>query len=120
METSGPGLGSEELTCDPDRRFVFSHPDVPEALRLVDCLRSESGAKPLDAPPLTNQLVLILQHTLNDLGFDAGPTDGLIGPRTREAIRRFQLSESRSTTGMIDYELLRDLDTLRNESIPRR
>ena len=55
-----------------------------------------------------------------DLGYDPGPTDGLIGPRTREAIRRFQLSEGRRTTGMIDYELLRDLDTLRNESAPRR
>jgi hypothetical protein len=119
-ETSGPGLAHGALPCDPDRRFVFTHPNVPEALRLVDCLPSESGPKPLDAPPLTNQLVLILQHTLIDLGYDAGPTDGLIGPRTREAIRRFQLSEGRSATGMIDFELLRDLDTLRNESAPRR
>jgi len=119
-KTSGPGPGNVVLPCDPDRRFVFTHPSVPEALRLVDCLPSESGPKPLDAPPLTNQLVSILQHTLKDLGYDPGPTDGLIGPRTREAIRQFQLSEGRSTTGRIDFELLRDLDTLRNESTPRR
>jgi hypothetical protein len=115
-ETAALVPGSEERPCDPDRRFVFTHPRVPDALELVDCLRSESGARPLDAPPLTNQLVLLVQHYLNDLGYDAGPTDGLIGPRTREAIRRFQLSEGRRSTGIIDYRLLQDLDRLRNES----
>jgi formate hydrogenlyase subunit 3/multisubunit Na+/H+ antiporter MnhD subunit len=113
---SEPGPRTADPPCDPDRRFVLRHPNVPEALRLVDCLRSESGATPLDAPPVTNQLVLLVQCHLNDLGYDAGPTDGLIGPRTREAIRRFQHAEGRRTTGTISYELLRDLLRVRNES----
>jgi hypothetical protein len=114
MSVSGPV--SAELPCHPHRRFVFTHPNVPDALELVDCLPSEGGYKRLDAPPLTNQLVLMVQTYLNDLGQDAGPTDGLIGPRTRGAIRRFQLSVGRRSTGMIDFELLRDLHRLRNVS----
>ena len=33
-----------------------------------------------------------LQAKLNGLGFDAGPVDGTVGPRTRTAVARFQLA----------------------------
>lgn len=34
-----------------------------------------------------------IQQRLNNLGFNPGPIDGIIGPRTRQAIRRFQQSQ---------------------------
>jgi peptidoglycan hydrolase-like protein with peptidoglycan-binding domain len=94
----------------------LTHPDVQETLRLVDCRPTASGAEPLKAPPLTNLLVLLVQHYLNDLGYDAGPTDGLIGPRTRKAIRRLQSNAGRQSSGTIDFEVLRDLQRLQNAS----
>jgi hypothetical protein len=118
-EPSAPETGYEDLPCDPDRRFVFTHPSVPGVLELVDCLPGGSGAGPLNALPLTNRLVLLVQYHLNDLGYVAGPTDGIIGPRTRDAIRRFQLNEGRRATGVIDYNLLRDLQRVRSASFRR-
>jgi len=67
----------------------------------------------LDAPELTNSLVRLVQRHLNDQGFDAGRDDGLIGPRTRAAIRRFQAARGLKTTGMIDFVLLDRLQDAR-------
>ena len=36
--------------------------------------------------------VMYVQHSLNQLGFNAGPVDGLMGPRTRSAIKAYLTS----------------------------
>ena len=43
-----------------------------------------------------------VQQRLRDEGFDPGPADGLLGPRTREAIRRWQESAGVPATGYLD------------------
>lgn len=42
-----------------------------------------------------------IQRRLNALGFDAGPPDGIFGPRTRRAIAEFQRSIGRAPDGRI-------------------
>jgi hypothetical protein len=42
------------------------------------------------------------QDRLHAAGFDPGPLDGILGPRTREAIRRFQASRGLPGTGALD------------------
>jgi membrane-bound lytic murein transglycosylase B len=55
-----------------------------------------AGAPPLHAPPpadaprMSRDQVMQLQSTLNDLGFDSGDVDGIIGPATRNALRAYQ------------------------------
>jgi hypothetical protein len=44
------------------------------------------------------------QTRLNNLGFRAGAVDGLLGPRTRAAIRRFQESLTIKVTGEMDAQ----------------
>ena len=44
------------------------------------------------------------QQSLNDKGFDAGPADGVLGPRTRAGIRQYQKSEDLPVTGRLDAE----------------
>ena len=44
------------------------------------------------------------QESLNDKGFNAGAADGVMGARTRAAVRRFQESEKLPVTGRLDTE----------------
>ena len=43
-----------------------------------------------------------VQQRLREAGFDPGPADGLLGPRTRDAIRRWQESAGLPATGYLD------------------
>ena len=43
----------------------------------------------------------LVQRALASLGFDPGPADGLIGPRTRVAIRRYQGEKGFEATGYL-------------------
>ncbi|MGV8839974.1 MAG: peptidoglycan-binding protein [Bauldia sp.] len=54
----------------------------------------------------TQTLVRTIQAALNARGFDAGPADGAMGPRTRDAIREFQATIGASATGEIDPQVL--------------
>jgi hypothetical protein len=42
------------------------------------------------------------QERLKAAGFDPGLIDGVLGPRTREALRRYQASQGLPTTGALD------------------
>ena len=50
-----------------------------------------------------------IQHRLVDLGYDVGPTDGLLGPRTRAALRAFQADRRLPITGLPDGDTQRAL-----------
>jgi len=45
-----------------------------------------------------------VQQSLIDKGYDAGPVDGVLGSRTRAAIRQYQASEKLAVTGRLDAE----------------
>jgi membrane-bound lytic murein transglycosylase B len=57
--------------------------------RIVGLPKIRNGRDVANAP-MAREDLLTLQERLNALGFDAGPVDGLPGPQTRAAIRRFQ------------------------------
>jgi peptidoglycan hydrolase-like protein with peptidoglycan-binding domain len=61
---------------------------------------------------LQRQQVLVLQHALNERGFDAGPEDGAIGPKVRGAIRGYQASHGMPVTGEVSQELLAQLGVI--------
>lgn len=50
-----------------------------------------------------------VQELLNRLGYDAGSPDGLMGPRTRDAILEYQMTEGLATTGTVTHETLNSL-----------
>ncbi len=64
---------------------------------------------PEDAPTLSRDDVLRLQTALNERGFEAGKPDGIIGPATRSAIRRYQASAGLIADGFPGLELLDSL-----------
>ena len=50
------------------------------------------------------ELIRMVQLTLKDSGFDPGPIDGILGPKTHEAIKRFQIKNKLEPTGEIDKQ----------------
>jgi hypothetical protein len=48
--------------------------------------------------------VLGMQQALKDKGFDPGPLDGVMGPRTASALKEYQKSENLTMTGRADGE----------------
>ncbi|WP_296697688.1 proton-conducting transporter membrane subunit [Thiocapsa sp. UBA6158] len=95
-----------EPVCDPDEPYVFRHAASSREVVLARCVSVDGTPQRLDAPPLSNALVLLIQANLDALGFDPGPADGLIGPRTRDAIRGFQTDRGITPTGAITFDLL--------------
>ena len=45
-----------------------------------------------------------LQQALKDKGFDPGGPDGVMGPKTAEALKAYQKSENLPTTGTMDSD----------------
>lgn len=59
--------------------------------------------------PLSRNDVKQIQNRLNQLGFDAGRSDGLPGPRTKAAIRVFQTQHALPPDGYPSPWLLESL-----------
>lgn len=49
-----------------------------------------------------SKVVAQAQATLNELGYQSGKVDGLMGPQTRAAITRFQVASGIPATGTLD------------------
>jgi lytic murein transglycosylase len=64
---------------------------------------------PRDLPALTRADVLALQTALSERGFDSGTPDGMMGPDTRDALRRYQRSIGVPADGFPTLELLQRL-----------
>ena len=87
----------------------LSHPIPPTAKRGVLYVELPDGEErydlalggidPIDSPTG-------VQARLRNLGFDCGNIDGLFGPRTREALQRFQRKHSLLATGELDADTL--------------
>ena len=61
--------------------------------------------------PLSRSEVIELQELLNAQGIDAGTPDGIMGSRTRAAVRAFQEKADIPTDGYANFDLL---ETIRN------
>ncbi len=64
---------------------------------------------PRDLAALTRSQLLALQTALNQRGFASGAPDGLMGPATREGIRRYQRSVGQPADGYPDADMLEGL-----------
>lgn len=52
-------------------------------------------------PPVRGEDVIAVQNKLRSLGYATGPADGIYGPRTEEAIRKFQIAQNLRPDGMV-------------------
>jgi len=69
---------------------------------LLARLRSAQG----DDQETQRQRVRTVQMELNDLGYNAGPEDGVFGPTTRNAVRNYQADNGLPVTGEVTESLV--------------
>ena len=73
-------------------------------------MRLDSEPAPTNRHPgLTRSQRFELQERLNERGFEASEPDGLIGPRTLEALKAFQVEEGLAPDGYAGQRILRAL-----------
>lgn len=67
------------------------------------------GLVAASTPLLAADSIRDVQARLQEKGFDPGPVDGMMGPKTREAIRAFQTANGLPATGRLDEETQKKL-----------
>jgi len=72
----------------------------------------------LKIPPFRGADVLMLQRSLNCLGFNAGPEDGIFGPMTERAVLDFQKNSGLVVDGMVDDSVLKLIDVVTKDGEP--
>jgi hypothetical protein len=75
----------------------------------IDGGHGVQAAWPRDVQPLSRSQLRALQTALSERGFDSGGADGMMGPATREALRRWQRSVDLPADGYPTLELLQRL-----------
>lgn len=70
---------------------------------LLSRLQQDADDRPTGPTP---QQIAAVQRALNERGYEAGPTDGVLGPSTRTAIRTFQSDSGLQPSGRVSPRLL--------------
>ncbi len=76
--------------------------------------REQSAGITWSNPQRRSSLVADTQGSLAQLGYDPGPADGLMGPRTEAAIREYQLDHGLLVDGRPSNELSRHVASRAN------
>ena len=79
-----------------------TNPPVPEPLPEAKEPEPPVVVSPL--PPQPDPVVRQIQGVLQERGYKPGPLDGVLGKKTRAALRRFQKDHNLSVTGEIDTD----------------
>lgn len=83
--------------------------EIKRAEARASAFRPSGGGTFADQPT-----VMYVQQALNGFGFDAGPVDGMMGPRTREAVSHYQEKSGLPKDGHISPQLVNRLFEAQN------
>ena len=88
--------------------------DISKAQRMARQWRpgQQSAVPRSSGPTATGKRIANVQRGLAALGYDPGPVDGILGAKTRAAIRAFQAREKRPVTGVVSEELAAALQSV--------
>lgn len=113
MGRRGPAF----LVYDNFRVLMRWNASVSYALATGHLADRLDGHPPLRAERPDSELILSrdetkeVQKLLEELGYDPGPADGVIGPQTRQAVRSFQQDHELPADGYPDRPLLEALSS---------
>jgi hypothetical protein len=96
------GVDPARISLGEPRESPAAERGIPTELALR---ADESAAAGSTAPPAADP-VREAQRRLNAAGFDAGPVDGVVGPRTKRALIKYQAANGLAVTGELDAATL--------------
>ena len=82
---------------------------LPAATQSIRSYQTAQVTGQLDmnaVPDLDDEKIRQIQHALHDKGFDPGPADGILGVRTKGAVRDFQDRYGIKASGDLDNQTL--------------
>jgi hypothetical protein len=98
------------------RREIAATTPTPPTPAVTVTAPAIDRPEPLTLPPpppaprrLSNEELREVQARLQALGHDPGPVDGMHGPQTVSAVKRYELANGGEPTGKIDLRLLERL-----------
>ncbi len=106
---------SNAVTCRQDRAELPPGESIPLDLEFMLAPQPDGPPEVENCATLSGsggstggerQSVSAVQQALNELGFKAGPVDGVAGRQTRAAVARFQQDRGLAPTGEIDDALV--------------
>lgn len=105
-------LSNEAFTLDLDHKIINGNTDGAGGVRQsIDpgagrgFIRIRGRKFPFNLGALDpHDSISGMQARLNQCGYNAGPVDGIIGPRTQAALRKFQKDQGLSVTGEQNQE----------------
>ena len=68
-----------------------------------------SGTPVADTRPLNSDEIMETQAWLKAFGFDPGPLDGMPGPKTTDAVKRYRTARQMEETGALDRSVLQQV-----------
>jgi peptidoglycan hydrolase-like protein with peptidoglycan-binding domain len=102
-------------TTTPDSTSPSASPStstdkpVTSTDKAPDSMKPEKKSRMPSAGTGDRERVKAVQQALKDKGYDPGAVDGVMGPRTRAALKDFQKKEGVKDTGRLDQETLAKL-----------
>ncbi len=109
-------IAQQEIAPAPVPVVAVNVPVVPESAPPPEVTTTELAPKAATPPALPRGDIAEAQRLLGSFGYNPGPADGAAGPRTQEAVRRYQEKHGLAQTGTIDQALL---ETLREDPAPK-
>lgn len=105
VRAGGDGAAPAFQPIDPARLYADR---LARAERVAAARDAPSGGADRSAV-LDTGTIAEVQKALNEAGFDVGRPDGVAGPRTRDAIRRWQVTVGAAATGELTPSQVRQL-----------
>ncbi|MGH7313971.1 MAG: peptidoglycan-binding domain-containing protein [Candidatus Rokuibacteriota bacterium] len=88
-------------------------PSQPDAMKSdgmkSDTMKPDSSKASRAGRTGNREQVKAAQEALKQKGFDPGPADGMMGPKTRDALKDYQEAEKINQTGRLDAETMAKL-----------
>jgi peptidoglycan hydrolase-like protein with peptidoglycan-binding domain len=115
--------GQTQETRDDQVSAVVEQPQDDVEAEAAAALRDEATeqTKAADAavPKPTRETILTAQKLLAALGYEPGPLDGLDGPKTRGAVRRYQADAGLPSNGLVTEALVEKLSEADHDNTGR-